>query len=411
MLACSGTIAIHYRIIITIRIHIVTQQSRPCADIPIRIQEPSPLRVIVPTLQIVQPRVRIVVIPPIPERIERADNPLLNRCRTRLGGNRAVAPCVIGIRAYLGSALRVDGDDVPLQILLEVVSVEYIFGITLVSVLQPDGSAVLIIEVYQEVVRGLRATTALRRPCLGDDLGAVQRVVVDRTAICLDGSDALGVIREGIQELSHVHGHLHEFATVPLQRIPVVGGGVSDGTILIYRRTDLCQPVAGIIVRLGRGFVTRCARRIRIFFLTKPIACVVVGIHVGLVQVRVILPRQLSQLIVGIPRHLAALVGDPCDIAVGVVGIRVCGRGAVHLRPVRADLPGGAPAAELPVPVAHCPAEAACLPLKKNLMKLQNTIHSKLFKLRAKRVLFLNLIIEDITDCSRVKHIPNLTTI
>ena len=319
-------------------------------------------------MQIVQPRVRIVVIPPISERIERADNPLLNRCRARLGGNRAVAPCVIGIRAYLGSVFRVDGDDVPLQVLLEVVGVKRIRSIGLVSVLQPDGSAVLIIEVYQEVVRGLRATTALRRPCLGDDLGAVQRVVVDRTAVCLDGSDALGVIREGIQELSHVHGHLHEFATVPLQRIPVVGGGVSDGTILIYRRTDLCQPVAGIIVRLGRGFVTRCARRIRICFLTKPIACVVVGVH-------------------------------------------VCGRDAVHLRLVRADLPGGAPAAELPVPVTHCPAEAACLPLKKNLMKLQNTIHSKLFKLRAKRVLFLNLIIEDITDCSRVKHIPNLTTI
>ena len=98
------------------------------------------------------------------------------------------------LRAYLDSDFRVDGDDVPLQVLLEVVGVEYIFGITLVSVLQPDGSAVLIIEVYQEVVRGLRATTALRRPCLGDDLGAVQRVVVDRTAICLDGSDAI-VIR------------------------------------------------------------------------------------------------------------------------------------------------------------------------------------------------------------------------
>ena len=107
---------------------------------------------IVPALQIVQPRVRIVVIPPISERIERADNPLLNRCRARLGGNRAVAPRIVCVRAYLGSALRVDGDDVPLQVLLEVVGVEYIFGITLVSVLQPDGSAVLIIEVYQEVV-------------------------------------------------------------------------------------------------------------------------------------------------------------------------------------------------------------------------------------------------------------------
>ena len=217
-------------------------------------------------MQIVQPGLGVIVIPTIPEGIKRADNPLLNRCRARLGGNRAVAPCVIGIRAYLGSVFRVDGDDVPLQVLLKEVVLELPDRHALRPVLQPDGSAVLIIEVYQEVVRGLRATTALRRPCLGDDLGAVQRVVVDRTAVCLDGSDAIGVIREGIQELSSVHGHLHEFATVPLQRIPVVGGGVADGAILIYRRTDLCQPVAGIIVRLGRGCVTRCARRIRIFF-------------------------------------------------------------------------------------------------------------------------------------------------
>ena len=266
------------RTIPAVRIHIEPDEVSIGIHVPIRIQEPSPLRHIVPALQIVQPGLGVVVIPPIPERIERADNPLLNRCRARLGGNRAVAPRIVCVRAYLGSVFRVDGDDVPLQILLEVVGVEYIFGITLASVLQPDGSAVLIIEVYQEVVRGLRATTALRRPCLGDDLRAVQRVVVDRTAVCLDGSDAIGVIREGIQELSPVHGHLHEFATVPLQRIPVVGGGVAHGVIRIGDGPHLGQPVAGIIVRLGRGFVTRCARRIRICFLTKPIACVVVGV-------------------------------------------------------------------------------------------------------------------------------------
>ena len=125
----------HNRIIITIRIHIVTRQSRSGADITIRIQEPSPLGVIVPALQIVQPRVRIVVIPPIPERIERADNPLLNRCRARLGGNRAVAPCVIGVRAYLGSVFRVDGDDVPLQVLLEVIGVVLALSVGLSSVM------------------------------------------------------------------------------------------------------------------------------------------------------------------------------------------------------------------------------------------------------------------------------------
>ena len=135
MLACSGTIAIHYRIIITIRIHIVTQQSRPCADIPIRIQEPSPLRVIVSALQIVQPGLGVVVIPPIAERIERADNPLLTRCRARLGGSSAVAPCVIGIGAYLGSVFRVDGDDIPLQVLLEVVGVVLALSVELSSVM------------------------------------------------------------------------------------------------------------------------------------------------------------------------------------------------------------------------------------------------------------------------------------
>ena len=100
--------------------------------------------------EIVKPRVRIVVIPPIPEGIKRADNPLLNRCRARLGGNRAVAPCVIGIRAYLGSVFRVDGDDAPLQVLLKVVGVKRIRSIGLVSVLQPDGSAVLVIEIHKE---------------------------------------------------------------------------------------------------------------------------------------------------------------------------------------------------------------------------------------------------------------------
>ena len=125
----------HNRIIITIRIHIVTRQSRSGADIPIRIQKPSPLWVIVPALQIVQPGLGVVVIPPIPERIERADNPLLNRCRARLGGNRAVAPCVIGVRAYLGSVFRVDGDDVPLQVLLEVIGVVLALSVGLSSVM------------------------------------------------------------------------------------------------------------------------------------------------------------------------------------------------------------------------------------------------------------------------------------
>ena len=99
------------------------------------IEEPSRFRIIIPTLQIVQFGLGVVVIPPIPERIERADNPLLTRCRARLGGNRAVAPRIVCVRAYLGSVFRVDGDNVPLQVLLEVVGVVLALSVGLSSVM------------------------------------------------------------------------------------------------------------------------------------------------------------------------------------------------------------------------------------------------------------------------------------
>lgn len=69
----------------------------------------------------------------------------------------------------------------------------------------------------------LGVITALRHPCLGDDLGAVQRVVVSRTSICLTGSDAFVVVGKAILKLSIVHGHFHELAAVPGQVVAVVG--------------------------------------------------------------------------------------------------------------------------------------------------------------------------------------------
>lgn len=55
------------------------------------------------------------------------------------------------LRAYLGSVFRVDGDDVPLQVLLEVVGVKRIRSIGLVSVLQSKGSTAFVIEIHKEV--------------------------------------------------------------------------------------------------------------------------------------------------------------------------------------------------------------------------------------------------------------------
>ena len=77
----------------------------------------------------------------------------------------------------------------------------------------------------------LFAILSLRHPCLGDDLGAVQRVVVSRTSICLTGSDSFVIVGKAILKLSIVHGHFHELAAVPGQGITVVVFGVSNFVI------------------------------------------------------------------------------------------------------------------------------------------------------------------------------------
>ena len=58
---------------------------------------------------------------------------------------------IISINQSCTTDFRVDGDNVPLQVLLKVVGVEYIFGITLVSVLQSNGSTAFVIEIHKEV--------------------------------------------------------------------------------------------------------------------------------------------------------------------------------------------------------------------------------------------------------------------
>ena len=65
------------------------------------IEEPSRFRIVIPTLQIVQPGLGVIVIPPIPEGIKRADNLLLRRGGP--GGIRIgeVAPGIVSVGADL----------------------------------------------------------------------------------------------------------------------------------------------------------------------------------------------------------------------------------------------------------------------------------------------------------------------
>ena len=61
-------------------------------DQAIRIDKPTPRRVIVPALQIIQPRLRVVDVPAVAQGVGRAKR----RCHCTGGGQR-IAPCVVGV--------------------------------------------------------------------------------------------------------------------------------------------------------------------------------------------------------------------------------------------------------------------------------------------------------------------------
>ena len=73
----------------------------PCGRIPIRIDKPPPPRVIVPALQIVQPRFRVVDISSVAQGVLFAEGG-----GQRAGGGQQIAPCVVGVARGDGSLRR-----------------------------------------------------------------------------------------------------------------------------------------------------------------------------------------------------------------------------------------------------------------------------------------------------------------
>ena len=200
----------HNRIIATIRIHIEANQIAVSIYISIRIQEPPPSRIIISALQVVQPRLGIVVISSVTEGVIRPNDVLFQRGSSRNNGNSAVTPSVVGIGADLITVCIVDRNNVALEVLLKVEGVEDVGGIALGSVLQPDGRSAFVIQVDNQVIS----------PRLADDPGAVQSVDVVSPVHDLVGADTVGVVLEFQEGLSAVSAHLYELAAVPVLPLP-----------------------------------------------------------------------------------------------------------------------------------------------------------------------------------------------
>ena len=89
-------------------------------DQAVRIDKPTPRRVIVPALQIIQPRLRVVDIPAVAQRVLFAEGG-----GQRAGGAQRIAPCVVGI----GHDARAAGADKAGHVALRVLDVEILRAI------------------------------------------------------------------------------------------------------------------------------------------------------------------------------------------------------------------------------------------------------------------------------------------
>ena len=87
----------------------------PCGRIPIRIDKPTPPRVIIPAPQIVQPRFRVVDVPAVAQGVLFAEGG-----GQRAGGGQQIAPCVVGV----GHDARAAGADKAGHVALCVLDVE-----------------------------------------------------------------------------------------------------------------------------------------------------------------------------------------------------------------------------------------------------------------------------------------------
>ena len=101
-------------------------KSLPCAGKTIRINKPLYLWIIVSTLQIIQPCLRIVVVPTIPNRIQ---------IRNISAYGKNVAPGVIGIAAVALAPVGDNGYNVPLEVQNVIVECSVVFqGIWLAGI-------------------------------------------------------------------------------------------------------------------------------------------------------------------------------------------------------------------------------------------------------------------------------------
>ena len=193
----------------------------------IRADESPELRVIVAAVQIVQPRLGVVIVPPVAEWI------LFAHGIAAGVGDCALAPGVVAVSGHhLARSGPHDGDDVPLHI-VEVI-------IQRIPVGEAHTLAGAVVEEQHGGIPGL----------LRQNLAAVEEKLRLGAVHCLGRADAVGVILIAIRVAAA--GDLRQLPALPGVGGAVVAGHVPDGVMADRLAVVLGQQVApAAVVDIG----------------------------------------------------------------------------------------------------------------------------------------------------------------
>ena len=275
----------------------------------IRANKPPELRVIIPAVEIVQPRFGVVIVPPVAERI------LIAHGVAAGVGDGAFAPSVVAVSGHhLARSRPHDGDDVPLHI-IEVV-------IQRVPVGEAHPLARAVVEEQHGGIPGL----------LGQDLAAVEEKLRLGAVHCLGRAGAVGIVLVAIGVAAV--GDFPQLTPLPAVAGAVVAGHVPDGVMADRLAVVLRQQVAPVaVVDIGAGLQggrRQSASRKGITLYRFDVPGAVVGIDKGGVLGLAVMAGQLVFLVVGIflPQGLGVvggpdpLGGDVPGLVVGVIQVR-----------------------------------------------------------------------------------------
>ena len=287
----------------------------PCGRIPIRIDKPTPRRVIIPALQIVQPSLRVVDVPAVAQGVLFAEGG-----GQRAGGGQQIAPCVVGV----GHNARAAGADKAGHVALRVLDIEILCAVAVHG--QRAGRVVGEVQLV--------ATPRQLHQLVAQIMAIIRRAVDGFRDAPAVGIVAVGDIRPGL-------AHPRELAAVlPCVRPRAVAQEVAD---LVRRQAlpaDARQQIAParVAVTVGDGAHRRAegSGGVGILRLALDVPAVIVGIRLCLPSRLIVLANELVEAVVGVGRRALA-VGDGRDVPARVVGIGIRRRAGFP----RSDLPRG----------------------------------------------------------------------